>query len=204
MSEEPNAPLPPTDEQVRIIMFQTLEQMYLHSQANTNFLTELQTRLAGVDAGQKAIAGVVDENEARVENERLVEAQKELIDHIFEKSHQYVTVIIAGAFTAYFATLGVLADRFSDDELRVSALLMTISLTVFVMWEVLNMIYIGIHTAKGDFGMIAQQPAWLRRGWFAAMGATLATSVPAIGLSVFVYLRGLGVWDWLGAVLSIP
>lgn len=183
----------PTDAEVRVIMFQTMEQMFLHSQANTELLKEIQARLAGVAAGSDAIAEVVDDTETRLADERTVAMQKELINHIFDKSHQYVTIIIGGAFAAYFTTLGALTSKFKDVELRVSALLMTVSVTVFVMWEILNMFYIGHHTFKGDFGVITQQTPWLRRGWYIAMVATLGTAIPAIGLSLFVYLRGLGV-----------
>ncbi|KQO06915.1 hypothetical protein [Sphingomonas sp. Leaf242] len=192
----------PTDGEVRIIMFQAMEQMFLHSQASTELLKTIDARLAGVAAGSDAIAGVVDDNETQLANERTVAMQKELINHIFDKSHQYVTIIIAGAFAAYFTTLGALTTKFKDIELRVSALLMTVSVTVFVMWEILNMFYIGHHTFKGDFGVITQQTPWLRRGWYIAMVATLGTAIPAIGLSLFVYLRGLGVGAMLTKLLG--
>ncbi len=192
MTEATNEQRTPTDDEVRIIMFRTLEQMFLHSQANTELLTAIHAKLAGVAAGSDAIADVVDDNELRLDDERTVAIQKELINHIFDKSHQYVVIIIAGAFAAYFTTLGALTSKFKDVELRVSALLMTVSVTVFVMWEILNMFYIGHHTFKGDFGVIMRQTPWLRRGWYLAMIATLGTAIPAIGLSLFVYLRGLG------------
>jgi Na+/proline symporter len=134
----------------------------------------------------------VDENEEKLELKRQIAAKKEIISHLFDKSHQYVTGIIAGAFAAYFATLGALADRFTDTELRISALLMTMSLTVFVMWEVLNMIFVGHHSFKGDYGTLTETPPWAHKGWYVVMVLTLGTALPAIALSIFVYLRGLG------------
>lgn len=185
----------PTDAQLRLAMLQTMEQMYLHSEASTNVLMTLNARVAGAEA----VAEVVDENETQVEIDRSVAAQKEVISYLYEKSHQYVAGVIAGAFAAYFATLGVLAYRFSDDELRLSALLMTISLTVFFFWEVASMVYIGFHTIKGDLGAITAQPRWLRAGWPIAMFLAVATALPAIALSITVYLRGLGVLSWIAA-----
>ncbi|MDY7523744.1 hypothetical protein [Sphingomonas sp. 10B4] len=202
VAEKPGEQRTPTDAEVRIIMFQTMEQMFLHTQANTALLQAIEGRLAGIEAGGNAVAGVVDENETRVETERAVAVQKELINHIFDKSHQYVTIIIAGAFAAYFTTLGVISPKFKDAELLVSALLMTFSLTVFVMWEILNIFYIGHHTFKGDLGVITKQTPWLRRGWYLAMIATLGTALPSIGLSLFVYLRGLGVGTMLTTLFS--
>jgi len=179
----------PTDEELRIMMFRAMEQMFLHSEASTRFIGVLHARVEGASA----VAAVVDDNELGVETDRQIAAKKELISHLFEKSHQYVTVIVAGAFAAYFTTLGTLAARFTDVELLWSALLMTISLTVFVMWEVFNMFYIGHHTFKGDYGTLTVTPRWIKRAWYGVMIATLGTALPALGLSVWVYLRGLGV-----------
>lgn len=202
MTEKAGEQRTPTEAEVRVIMFQTMEQMFLHTQANTALLQTIDARMAGIAAGNSAVVEVVDDNELRLQDERTVAMQKELINHIFDKSHQYVTVIIAGSFAAYFATLGAVMPKFKDTELRVSALLMTVSLTVFVMWEILNIFYIGHHTFKGDFGMITQQTPWLRRGWYVAMVVTLGTAIPAIGLSLFVYLRGLGVGTMLTNLFS--
>ncbi|MGN7999492.1 hypothetical protein [Sphingomonas sp. 22176] len=202
VTEKPGEERTPTDAEVRIIMFQTMEQMFLHTQANTALLQTIESRMAGIAAGGNAVAGVVDENEARIQTERTIAIQKELINQIFDKSHQYVTIIIAGAFAAYFTTLGAISPKFKDTELLISALLMTFSLTAFVIWEIFNMFYIGHHTFKGDLGVITKQTPWLRRSWYLAMIVTLGTAIPAIGLSLFVYLRGLGVGTMLAKLLS--
>ena len=180
----------PDDDEFRVMMFKAMEQMFLHSEASTRFIGVLHAQVEG----NSAVAAVVDDNETGVETDRQVAAQKELISHLYEKSHQYVTVIIAGAFAAYFATLGTLASRFSDMELRWSALLMTVSVTVFVMWEVFNIFYIGHHTFKGDYGVITRTPKWTKRGWYVVLIATLVTALPAVGLSMWVYIRGLIGW----------
>lgn len=188
----------PTDDELRVAMLRTMEQMFLHSEANTRFVSNMNARLAGA----MAVATVVDENATIAETDRQIAVKKELISHLFEKSHQYVTVIIAGAFAAYFTTLGVLASRFSDVELRLSALLMTVSLTVFVLWEVFNMFYIGHHTFKGDFGTLTSSPTWAKRAWYVTIIISLCTALPAIGLSMWVYLRGLGVGELIAQAVS--
>jgi hypothetical protein len=185
----------PSDEQIRLAMLRTMEQMFLHSEANTKTLLSINAKLAGVEAGSNAVAQVVDENDS-------IAAAKEIISHLYEKSHQYVVVVIGGAFAAYFATLGAVSARFTDTELRVSALLMTVSLTVFVLWEVANITHIGIQVMKGNLGERAVNPTWMRIGWPLAMFFSLATALPAIGLSVSVYLRGLGAAAYLQLLLS--
>ena len=90
----------PTDKDVRIMMFRALEQMFLHSEASTEFISTLNSKVVGINA----VAEVVDDNAAGVQLDRQIAAQKELISHLFEKSHQYVTVVIAGAFAALITT----------------------------------------------------------------------------------------------------
>jgi hypothetical protein len=68
---------------------------------------------------------------------------------------------------------------------------MTISLTAFVLWEVTNVAYIGYQSFKGTIDAINHTPRWYVVGWVAAMVVTLATALPAIVLSVSVYIRGL-------------
>ncbi|HEY5722557.1 MAG TPA: hypothetical protein VIT45_09575 [Allosphingosinicella sp.] len=189
---EEAAPHVPSDEALRLLMAQTMEQMFLHSKASTGIILELQERLTAVEA--------VLPDEREVELERVVTAQKDVLTHMFEKFKQYTTVIIAGAFAAYFTTLGVLSDRFSDGELLLSALLMTTSLFVFVMWEVTGIIWMGIHTIRGDhLEKLQGPPRWQEVGWALAMTFSLLTAVPAVGISVWVYLRRLGALEWLGS-----
>ena len=93
----------PSDQDLRVGMLRTMEAMFLHAQAGERLLLSIQAQVAGM----MSVAGVVDENEARAETDRDVAGRKEIITFLYEKSHQYVTVVIAGAFAAYFATLVV-------------------------------------------------------------------------------------------------
>lgn len=190
---EEAAPHVPSDDELRLLMAQTMEQMFLHSKASTGIILELQERLTAVEAA------LPDEQE--VELERVVTARRDVLTHMFERFKQYTTVIIAGAFAAYFTTLGVLSDRFRDGELLLSALLMTASLFVFVMWEITGIIWMGIHSIRGDLlEMVEGPPRWQNIGWALAMIFSLVTAVPAVGISLWVYLRRLGAFEWLGSL----
>jgi hypothetical protein len=190
----------PTDEEIRLAIARTLEKIYGHADASTKLLLQIHSRVEGALAGQAAVAKVVDANADEAMVERQIAAAKELISHLIEKSHQYVTIVIAGAFAAYFATLSMVSGRFSDEELAASTLLMTLSLTIFVMWEVVNIIYIGIIGMKGDATKLtAGMPRWQQIGWAAAMFSSLATALPAVGIALWVYVRHLGAAAWIHA-----
>ena len=187
MTDQP----PPTEEQIRVAMLQALEQIFLHSKANTEFAASMNAKLAGVEAHTHATVKALDDTADQAALARQVAARKEIIDHLYEKSHQYVAVVMAGFFTANFATLATLAARFSDKELRLSAALLTISLCIFVAWEIINVTYAGIHVLKGDVGEIQKTPRWLNIGWSISMLLSLVTGIPAIGIALYAYLGGL-------------
>ena len=178
-----------TNDRHHLEIARTMQQLFRQAQASEQLLLTIQAQVAGA----MAVVSVVDENQTQADVARHIATQKELITFLYEKNHQYVTVIIGGAFAAYFATLSIMSARFSDQELLASALLMTLSLTVFVLWEITSITFIGWQTIRGSFGSASQAPRWQRVGWAAAMFLSLATALPAIGLSIWVYLRGLGV-----------
>lgn len=183
----------PTDEDLRLALAKALEQMRLHGLEMTEHAHELTEFVASLNArvaGTEAVAAVVDDNETQALTDRQVTAQKELISHLYEKSQQYVTVVVAGSYAAYFATLSTVSARFSDNELRLSALLMTISLTAFVLWEVLNVAYLGWRSLRGDLGT-KEIPRWYKIIWPLVIGASLVTALPAIGYSLHSYTSGL-------------
>ena len=189
--EEAEATIP-SDAEVRLAIAKALaemhlqnEQMLAHAKAMTDFVMGVNARVHGTEA----VAAVVDENEANVATDRQVAAQKELISYLYEKSQQYVTVVVAGAYAGYFLTLSTVSARFSDAELRLSALLMTISLTIFVVWEVLNVAYIGWQNLQGKFS--AESPAWYRRTWPIVIATSLLTAMAAVGFSVYSYTSNL-------------
>jgi hypothetical protein len=182
----------PSDADVRLAISRALvemheqnQQMVAHAKALTDFVMAINGRVHGTEA----VAAVVDENAASAATDRQVAAQKELISYLYEKSQQYVTVVVAGAYAGYFVTLSTVSARFSDGELRLSALLMTISLTIFVVWEVLNVAYIGWQNLRGKFS--TESPAWYRRTWPIVIAASLLTAITAVGFSAYSYTSNL-------------
>lgn len=182
----------PSDADIRLAISKALaemhlqnEQMLLHAKAMTDFVMAVNARVHGTEA----VAAVVDDNAAQVASDRQVAAQKELISYLYQKSQQYVTVVVAGAYAGYFVTLSTVSARFSDAELRLSALLMTISLTIFVVWEVLNVAYIGWQNLRGKFS--TESPAWYKKTWPIVIALSLLTAVAAVGFSVYSYTSNL-------------
>ena len=153
-------------------------------------MTEFVTRL---DAELANAKDTVAEIEAEADVDRQVAARKELISFLYKESHQYVVIIVAAAYAAYFTTLSTLTPHLGRDELLSSALLMTVSLTIFVLWEVLSITYLGWLTLTGRIAAAKETPRWVQIGWPIALAASLLTGLPAIALSLIAYLRGLSV-----------
>jgi hypothetical protein len=163
--------------------------MTKHLEGLTQWVAKMDARLAGTEA----VAAVVDDNQTEVELQRHIDAQKELISHLYEKSHQYVTIIIAGAFAAYFATFSTVAQRYTTTELLLSAGLMSFSLMIFVLWEIFQICYISYTVITGSFGTKAA-PSWHNPVWGLALLLTIGTGIPAMMLSLWTYLDGLGIF----------
>ena len=183
----------PTDADVPHALVRALDQITLqnaqmlaHSKQLTDYVARIDARVAGIET----VAAVVDENETNTLISRHEESAKAIITHLYEKSQQYVTVVVGGSYAAYFATLSTIAKRFSDSELRLSALLMTISLTIFLLWEVGNIVYIGYKSLSGKFGKQEQSKMYLAC-WVAVLTGCLLTALPAIALSVYSYADNL-------------
>lgn len=191
---EPGTPEQESSPDPGVALIRAMDQMRLHSEQLTGLTHELTDFVANLHArvrGTEAVAAVVDENETQAEVDRKVAAGKELIAFTFEKMHQYVTIVVGGAYIAYFTTLSTMAQRFTDNELRISAALMTVSVTVFALWEVLNVTYIGAMSMKGNLEGMAQVPKWQKVGWPIALAISLLTALPAIGISIHAYVVGL-------------
>ena len=156
-------------------------------------LTEFVMHLDARTSGTEVVASVVDENQTEVETLRHIDTQKELISHLYEKSHQYVTIIIAGAFAAYFATFSTVAQRYTTTELLLSAGLMSFSLMVFVLWEIFQICYISYSVINGSFGT-KKAPSWHNPVWGVALLLTIGTGIPAMILALWTYLDGLGIF----------
>jgi hypothetical protein len=183
----------PTDDDIRNRIVLALDGMRTQMQALTEFVADMNARLAGAET----VPAVVDENQAAVERDRQMATAKEFVSHYYREAHSYSAVVIAGAYAAFFATLSLMAARFTDTELALAAVLMSVSLVTFVFWEVGNIIYISVKLARTKPGTLPSGPG--RRyyvGWVAVLVTSIATALPAFGISIKVYLATLGVRVW--------
>jgi hypothetical protein len=192
MDDQPESPMGDREQAILLALARISDQ----SVAATNHLEHLTEWVAKIDArvhGTETVAAIVDENETEAMTRRQIEAQKELISHLYEKSHQYVTIIIAGAFAAYFATFSTVSQRYSTPELLLSAGLMSFSLMVFVLWEIFQICYISYTVIKGQYGK-KETPSWHNPVWGLALLLTVGTGVPAMALSLWTYIKGSGIF----------
>lgn len=160
-------------------------------------LTEFVGFLAAKVEGNSAVAAIVDDNEDQAQAKHWAAASKEVIAHAYDQSQRYVTVVIAAAYAAYFTTLSAVVPRLSDNELRSSAMFMTISLTVFVLWEVVNMGLVSFNVVNGNLEkwMENGKPStFYRVAWFLTFSTSVLTGLIGIAFSLVAYLRGLGLF----------
>jgi hypothetical protein len=70
-----------------------------------------------------------------------VDVQKELIAHAFGHAQAYTNVVLSVGYAGFFAIWSFLKPDLSKGETLWSALLVSVSLTVFILWEVYQSFY---------------------------------------------------------------
>ena len=74
-------------------------------------------------------------------NRDLVNAQKELIAHAFGQAQAYTNVVLLAGYAGFFAIWSFLKPELSKGQVLWSALLVSLSLTAFILWEVYQSFY---------------------------------------------------------------
>ena len=69
----------------------------------------------------------------------LLEAQKELLSSTFGQAQAYTNVVLAAGYAGFFGIWSFVKDDLSPGTMFISAFLITISLGLFVLWEVIGM-----------------------------------------------------------------
>lgn len=153
-----------------------------------DLVADLTLFVGKLDEGlQLALQNLPDE-EARAK--AWADAQKAAVGSYFESAQKYTTAVIAGGYAAYFTALSLLSARFTDSELSAATLLITLSLTVFVLHEVYGVVVTGIGSIKGNI----EKAAGLKLTnfiWGASMLLTLMLALPAMGLLFYVCIKNL-------------
>jgi hypothetical protein len=70
-----------------------------------------------------------------------VEVQKELIAHAFGQAQAYTNVVLGMGYAGFFAIWTFLKPELSKAQVFWSALLVSVSLASFILWEVYNAYY---------------------------------------------------------------
>lgn len=82
---------------------------------------------------------VVEELAEKAKNER-VEIMIRVMSAVFDKAAMYTNLIIVAGFAGFFTVWGNMKPHLSNVEILTSTLCISISLTVFIFWEVFGML----------------------------------------------------------------
>jgi hypothetical protein len=90
-------------------------------------------------------------------NSDLLEAQKELLSAAYSQAQAYTSLILGAGYAGFFAAWGFTRDQLSAPQILWSALLVTLSLMSFVLFEVYKSFYVS--RALLALGRTVQDPA---------------------------------------------
>ncbi|MGN6229475.1 MAG: hypothetical protein ACTHNM_18765 [Dyella sp.] len=140
-------------------------------------------------------------------NREVLEAQKELLASSFSQAQAYTNVILAAGYAGFFGVWGFVRSELTRGTVFWSALLVTISLAMFVAWEILGM-YMRSRTLIGIAQAVAQperfeelmleykrtaQERSIRFGrlWLITVVGTVTTGFGAFCILLSAFVHGL-------------
>ena len=144
----------------------------------------------------------------------LVAAQKELLSAANEQAKNYTAAITAGGFAALFALLAQLKDQLTPATLYAAAGLLTVSVALFVGWEILGMFIRGksgfaiaravndperfqeamdAHRAKTSLSMGRYQTAW-----YVVSGSSVVAGTACFVILISAMVHGF----WVSSITS--
>mgnify|MGYP003649413412 FL=1 len=179
---------PTTDDEIRANSILVLHEIREHLVVLSDFISKLDAKASSITA----VAEVVDENEAEAQFDRQTRAGKEIITHFFRQSKLYVTAIIAGFYAAFFTIFSIMSAKLPNVELNLAAFLVTISLTIFIAWELLSMILVGWQAMKGSVEDYKPVSKLYRFVWMAALIGSILPAAVAMALLYRYFLINLG------------
>jgi len=142
------------------------------------------------------------------EKDERVDVMIRILSAMYDKAMAYTNLIIVAGYAGFFAVWSSMKDNLSPVELFLSALCITLSLTVFIFWEVFGMIA-RTKNLKGllrvldappnefQAALAKQQMAekkqniWVLRIWLVALIFTATPALVAAGLLIFSFGRQL-------------
>ncbi len=173
------------DEEITVVLVKVHEALV----ALTKYIDQMSVKLAGAEAGNKAVAEVVDKNQSANEKEIIMERAKALISHTYGEAQKYTTAVIIGSYGGFFALWAGVRETLPERVMMWSGLLMTISILFFAFFEVFKMTLNSIHFLKGTIWL--ETPRWFRFLWIINLIFTVPTAFFSVGIMIFSYFNFL-------------
>jgi len=136
-----------------------------------------------------------------------IDVQKELIAHAFSQAQAYTNVVLSAGYAGFFAIWSFLKPDLSKGETFWSALLVSVSLTAFILWEVYQSFYrsrsiLGLaETVKDPSRFQAAIEKYkreehsrvlsLKRVWVVAFSLAVVTGFGGILVLIYAFIRSL-------------
>ncbi len=141
------------------------------------------------------------------EQRMLLEANKELLSHAYDRGMAYTNLILGAGYAGFFTTWSFTKDRLSERQTLWSALLVSLSLISFVVFEVYKTFYLsqsllGLTRAVQDPANINRlieewqrdaRSAQIRFGriWATTFWFTLLTGLLGGAILIYSFVRAL-------------
>jgi len=142
-----------------------------------------------------------------VTEQNLLEAQKELLSTTFGQAQAYTNVVLAAGYAGYFGVWSFVRTDLGRGTMFASALLITISLGAFVLWEVIgmymrNQVLIGLASVVANEAEFAARLADYKEkrqdqnirlipAWKIFLVVTVSTAVVAYFVMLTAFVHGL-------------
>lgn len=140
-------------------------------------------------------------------DQELLNAQKELTAHTFDKAQAYTNVVLLAGYAGFFAIWSFIKPDITKEQVFWSGLLIALSLTAFMLWEIYGSFYrsrslLGLAKAVNNpakFHELLEQhkidehARIIRFGriWVVVFGFTVLTGFSAIGILLWAFVSGL-------------
>ena len=135
------------------------------------------------------------------------EAQKELLSETFGQAQNYTTVILAVGYAGFFGIWSFVKEDLTRGTMFFSALLITLSLGFFILWELIGMfmrtaVLTRLAAVVADEDKFAERVLDYRRDrqeknirlipvWKFILAATVSTAVVAYFILLFAFVHGI-------------
>jgi hypothetical protein len=140
-------------------------------------------------------------------NQELLEAQKELLASTFNQARAYTNVLLAAGYAGFFGIWAFVRSYLTRGEVLWSALLVMVSLALFVAWEIFGM-YLRSRTLIAIAKAVAEPERFeelmlayqrtardraIRFGkvWVVTVWGTVVTGLAALCILFYAFIRGL-------------